>query len=208
MLDNYLAYADGNNSINTPIGSYSSVTGVDYVPNGAFYNINFTNQAGTDLAGLANYADPVNGGNINVVNGVPVGDGVRTAFTIYIRFRATEKLVLSPFIFADTHEYDTGLFGINNIQIVCNLRTPDRVLRNDVTGGALLTDVAYNTSAQGGVFQNSIINTIFLTPSLDVELPPKSVVPYMEFPRYISQPAAAMNAGSTQQLQSQTITLP
>ena len=27
----------------------------------------------------------------------------------------------------------------------------------------------------------------FLTPSLDIPLPPKNIVPYMEFPRYISQ---------------------
>ena len=47
----------------------------------------------------------------------------------------------------------------------------------------------------------------------DIPLPPKSVVPYKEFPRYITQQqntvmSAAGVAGDVQQLQSQTITLP
>lgn len=47
----------------------------------------------------------------------------------------------------------------------------------------------------------------------DIPLPPKSVVPYMEFPRFITQPqnttlGAFGSATATQQLQSQTITLP
>jgi len=63
----------------------------------------------------------------------------------------------------------------------------------------------------------------FLTPALDVPLPPKSIVPYMEFPRYITTGLAALastNSGSGQgagtslltssgtQYTSQTITLP
>jgi hypothetical protein len=57
------------------------------------------------------------------------------------------------------------------------------------------------------------LNVQFLTPALDVPLPPKSIVPYMEFPRYIGTPGTAVpvSAGYTSpstQLLSQTITLP
>jgi hypothetical protein len=57
------------------------------------------------------------------------------------------------------------------------------------------------------------LNVQFLTPALDVPLPPKSIVPYMEFPRYIGTPgtAVAVSAGyqaASTQLLSQTITLP
>ena len=47
----------------------------------------------------------------------------------------------------------------------------------------------------------------------DVPLPPKSIVPYMEFPRYIATPgyivpsSTSLNTAGTD-LQSQTITLP
>jgi hypothetical protein len=59
----------------------------------------------------------------------------------------------------------------------------------------------------------------FLTPSLDIPLPPKNIVPYMEFPRYLSQnvgpsplPSAQISYGVTAtgvtSLSSITTTLP
>lgn len=101
----------------------------------------------------------------------------------------------------------------NNIQLIMNLRDPSRLLRFDTTsptaGGVKnLVNVAYNTGVTGGTFQNSVVNTIFLTPSLDIELPPKSSVPYQEYPRYISTPAGPLASGAVTQIQSQTITLP
>ena len=139
--------------------------------------------------------------------------------------------MLSPFVFAEQYANDTGLFGINNIQLVMNIRDPNRCMRlRDTTltvggqtftktymdGGPLVTDmlppITYNTLV-GSVFSDSVINCQFLTPSLSIPLPPKSVVPYMEFPRFITQPLqvpmpAAGTVGDTQQLISQTITLP
>ena len=221
-LDNYLAYADGAGCINTPLGSYSNATGVDYVPNGAFNDFVFTDANGADLVGSGTYAGFINGApaNISYVNGVPVSTGTagQLSYSLYFRWRSTEKIVLSPFVFADCHEWDTGLFGINNIQLIMNLRDPGRLLRFDTTGGKTLTAVQYNTGVTGGVFQNSVVNTIFLTPSLDVELPPKSSIPYLEYPRYISTPGSALagtntvlfpsTAPNVAQIQSQTITLP
>ena len=111
-LDNYLNYTDGAGALNTPLGSYSSATAVDYVPNGAYYDIVYTDPFGVPLAGNGVYADPL-GGNVTYKNGVPVGDNVKSSFTLYYRWRSTEKIVLSPFVFADCHEFsDTGLFGI------------------------------------------------------------------------------------------------
>ena len=151
--------------------------------------------------------------------------------TLYFAFKSTEKLVLSPFVFSDVHEWDTGLFGCQNIQLVMNLAAPSRVLRTSNlqgisvgAGGAGGTvavapgSVSYNVSAgQGSAFAGSRVNLQFLTPSLDVPLPPKSVVPYMEFPRYISSGLQSVSAGQGYgypvaqgglQLSSQTITLP
>jgi len=136
--------------------------------------------------------------------------------------------VLSPFIFAESFANDTGLFGINNIQLVMNMRDPNRALRlrDSVVGTAvkqyygsstnpiqMTPPVSYNSSVSSGAFRDSVVNVQFLTPSLDIPLPPKSVVPYMEFPRYITQPqnsvlAAFGTSGDSAQLQSQTITLP
>jgi hypothetical protein len=130
---------------------------------------------------------------------------------IYFRWRSTEPLVLAPFVFADECEWDTGLFGINNIQLIMNLQTsPARTIRSTSRAGRIISAVQYNNLAPGGnVFVDSVVNVQFLTPSLDVPLPPKSVVPYMEFPRYITQYQSGVIApGAVGDIQSQTITLP
>ena len=148
-------------------------------------------------------------------------------FTFFFKFTSTEKLVLSPFTFSDVHEWDTGLFGINNIQLIMNLQSaPTRLVRSSgmrfateaaaqgigvaqrLASGVTSVVAAYNTAVAGS-FSSSVVNVQFLTPSLDVPLPPKSVVPYLEFPRYITNyNGQAITAGSAAQIQSQTITLP
>jgi hypothetical protein len=229
MLDKYQQNADALNATNDPISGYTNMSH-DYheQPNGTWANLAFTDAAGAPLADSGSYTD-ANSKVINYVNGVPVStaDGlgvVNGPYLVYLRFRTTEKLVLSPFVFAESHGSDTGLFGINNIQLVCNMREPGRALRlrNSTVGSAQklyysggllpttwLPPVQYNVSRTSGPFENSFLNVQFLTPSLDIPLPPKSVVPYMEFPRYITQPLnSAMQPGASEQLTSQTITLP
>jgi len=129
---------------------------------------------------------------------------------MYMRFTSTEKVCLSPFVFSDVHEWDTGLFGINNIQLIMNLRDASRILRSSAVGGRLVSNVAlYTPPGQTSCWTGSVLNVIFLTPSLDTPLPPKSVVPYMEFPRYITQYQNGQIApGGVGQVISQTITLP
>lgn len=129
--------------------------------------------------------------------------------SIRIKWRTTEPVVLSPFVFSDEYEWDTGLFGLNNIQLIMNLvSSPARLIRQSTRAGRTLSAVAYNQKV-ANKFSESVINCQFLTPSLDVPLPPKSVVPYMEFPRYITQyQGAAILPGKTGQIISQTITLP
>ena len=211
MLDTFASYSDGVGTISTPIAGWENTLSKDQTPNGAFAGLVFTDPAGNAL-GTATPAYA--GAAYNSVNGVPVapvgGVAGGASVPIYIRWRTTEKLVLSPFTFADSHEWDTGLFGINNIQLIMNLQAPDRLIRSNSAYVSIpRASIAYNTTVSGGsVFQNSVVNVQFLTPSLDVPLPPKSVVPYMEFPRYISQPGTSIPAGQYGQLISQTITLP
>jgi len=233
MLDKYQQNSDGLNAINDPIAGYTtSQYDPSSIGNGAFYNIVFTTPSGAVLTGSGSYVC-ASGGTVNYVDGVPVStaqeDGtVNGLYQVYLKWRSTEKLVLSPFIFSEEHSQDTGLFGINNIQLVMNMRDPNRAMRLRDSyvgstqklyyGGQLApstwqSPIFYNTSVGNGVFSDSVINCQFLTPSLDIPLPPKSCVPYLEFPRYITQPqnvtmGAAGSGTDVQQLQSQTITLP
>jgi hypothetical protein len=218
MLDKYLNYgADNAGAINNPNSFVGSQTDVSTLPNGAFNSVFYTNAQGVPLAPNTTNAYSTGSGASLVqyntdANGVPqlnANAPAGTSLVVYVAFRSTEKLVLSPFIYSDVNECDTGLFGINNIQLIMNLRSPQRVWRFTNQVGALSETVqglvvSYQTTA----FRGSIVNTQFLTPSLEVALPPKSVVPYMEFPRYITNSTTPIPANGIGELQSQTITLP
>ena len=220
MLDKYQSNYLAAGSVNNPLSGYSDAVNDDIVPNGSFIGFVFTDATGTPLVGTASPA--FTGATYDMKNGVPCWQtGNLTAQTIYFAITSTEKLVLSPFVFADDCESDTGLFGINNIQLVMNFKSLGasgslRVLKTlgNLGNSPAISNITFNNGASGGVWASPVLNVQFLTPSLDVPLPPKSVVPYMEFPRYITQAQnGTINGyGSPQgyvaQLQSQTITLP
>ena len=175
MLDKYQNYNDAYGAINNPLAGFESQTDYAETPNGAFYNLIFTTPTG---APLGTAAPAFAGATYDAVNGVPVGNlasGVGP-HQIYIRWRSTEKIVLSPFIFSDCHEADVGLFGMNNIQLIMNFRDSSRLIRATSQAGRTITNVGYNNGV-ASVFTDAVVNTIFMTPSLDVPLPPKSVVP-------------------------------
>ena len=232
MMDKYQANYLGSppqNAINSPLNGYGEAVNVDEVGNGSWGGFYFTDSAGARLVGDGSYS--VGSQVIWYRNGVPVVSQVTpvpagpapTALlltTLYFSILSTEKLTLSPFVFADDQECDTGLFGINNIQLIMNFKSGvslSRILKTlgNQGGNTAITSnsITWNTTASNGVWSNPVMNVQFLTPSLDVPLPPKSVVPYMEFPRYITQAqngqlGAYGSASALGQLQSQTITLP
>lgn len=213
MLDKYGNYNDSYLAVNSPLASYLDATESAEVPNGAWWNVQFTLPTGLDIGATPFY---VSGGvTVNCVNGIPVRTNPipgpePAAYPIFFKFFSTEKLVLSPFIFAAACEWETGLFGINNIQLVMNMKqTQDRVLRRTSGAGRTITAVQYNTGASGGPYALTKLNVQFLTPSLDIPLPPKSIVPYMEFPRYVSSYTNLnMLPNTSTSLQSQNIVLP
>src|ERR1017187_6394486 len=112
---------------------------------------------------------------------------------------------LSPFVFSDEFEGSTGLFGLNNIQLIFNFQaSASRLIRTVSRTNRVFASIALATVP----FTNSRVACQFLTPNLSVALPPKSVVPFMEFPRYITASATSIAANSTGQVVSNTITLP
>ena len=243
MLDRYAKYPDSRVVKNSPLLQWNETKNPDEVPNGGFGGFFYcTSASGTPVsfAGtpLAPTVPTEAGDNVVYIKGQPclaasLGSGESVALTLYVAYRSVEKLLLPPFIFADQMELSTGLFGVQNFQVQMNL-SPDasRSVRVslDLTGpctngtaactfGATSTQplVSWSTTAGGGAntmfFDQPRLNVIFLTPALDVPLPPKSIVPYMEFPRYIATPgtvvdpsASYTSTGTT--LLSQTITLP
>jgi hypothetical protein len=235
MMDKYLLNEDAVNAQNDPMSGYTNASH-DYAEptNGSWNNVVFTTATGVLLLPSApptTYVDSY-GNTVDVVDGIPLSTvqvagpnagGVNGIYSVYLQFRTVEKLSLSPFIFANEHGEDTGLFGINNIQLVMNMRDPNRALRlrDKIVGtttklyygtstvpSQYSPPISYNTGVATGPFSDSQLHVQFLTPSLSIPLPPKSCVPYLEFPRYITQVANPIPAGDSHQLVSQTITLP
>jgi hypothetical protein len=222
---------------NSPLGGYGAAYEPDAVPNGAWTQWWFCNSDGSVGTSSSTSITP----SVNAL-GLPVATSTGTAQTIYIRWQSTEKLLLPPFIFGDAYELSTGLFGVQNFQVQMNMApTPSRAIRvaQQFYGKAIGIGTStgtwgistssgvgvptWNTSAAGSYPPYPLqpaLSVQFLTPALDVPLPPKSIVPYMEFPRYITTGLSAIPAtlgsapnakgvtsGSTV-LSSNTITLP
>ena len=251
-LDNYYHYptsavdtsfssqsSNGQSSatLNSPLNNFSSENNVDEKPNGSWGAFSWTMPDGTIPS--VDAVVPVTPGGMTtpykLVNGQPVTDGdnlpgVGAVYRLYYAFKSTERLLISPFIFADDNEISTGLFGIQNIQLLMNFQSlpaGGRLLRcannpclNSTNSCTVeLGNQQWNLAGgAGSPFGGPTINIQYLTPSLDVPLPAKNLVPYMDYPRYISQGnqtayaqdlrKASLGALSYATINSQTITLP
>ena len=209
MLDKYKNVQNAVSVANSPVGAWNATYDSVDVPCGAWGQLSFYVPSGQ--------------ADVSISTGVPVYTGATinstTVLTFGVTFTTAEKLVLPPFIFADEDELSTGLFGVQNIQFTANFNTPTRSVRmtsdplsGTYTSGVLPTVAWDNSPPAGGQspFSRSALQVQFLTPSLEIPLPSKSVVPWMEFPRYIStgaSPPSPTNA-VVYTVSSQTITLP
>lgn len=136
------------------------------------------------------------------------------SYQLFIRWLSSEHLLLPPFIFGDDFELSTGLFGVQNFQVQMNMMaSPARAVRiassfvnrslhsvvtatgvTQTTGSAgklsLTTGPAWATSTVAGAYPpyplQPALSVQFLTPAIDVPLPAKSIVPWSEYPRYIT----------------------
>ena len=222
MLDRYAQYPDSRVVPNTPLATWAETTSSDEVPNSGFLGWAYCTAVGALVDN-----DVV--GDVTYVRGVPTltanaGDG--DTVTFYVRWTSTELLVLPPFLFAAERELSTGLFGVQNFQVQMNMApNPSRSLRAS-TRTTLASSVAgefgtfsagapawVSPGAYGMFLTQPVLQVQFLTPSLSLPLPPKSIVPWMEYPRYITSQAGLVPVTNILDpaltpLHSQTITLP
>ena len=228
MLDKYASYNSQPLAVNNPIKGYADATDYDNVPNGAFWNVRYVypdnaTNAGTGAALLAGSPVTVNyrisGAGPTHNTGVGAGDAPLTAaggaqvFTIALEVTSTEKLVLSPFVFADACEYsEIGLTGINNIQLSMAMSgaAVQRVIRNcsSTAFARAIVPGSMRYIQTQDAFLNSRIDVVFLTPNLGLDMPSKSVVPYSTFDRYVTPFPGTIAAGASEVISSQTVTLP
>lgn len=96
MFDTVGKYSDVSGAVVSPLGSYFNVTDPDFVPRGAF-------------------------GQIDEITGNDIGAAGGSARTVTIKVTTTEPLLISPFIFADPKSNNQGIFGVQNLNFVFNL---------------------------------------------------------------------------------------
>jgi len=174
------------------LGGYETAFDSDNVPNGAFTNVSWCD-----------------------VNGAPVGPpkiltNAQITTTAYYKFKSTEKLVLSPFIFSEDKDDSVGLFGLQTFTVLCTLSTDlSRSLRffdNLTNRNVVITSIGYANPAKA--WESAVINSIFRAPAIGQPQPQRSIVPYMhvsDFETITNQTVAA--GAQNVQIRSGTSTL-
>ena len=209
----YGEYKDAPGSNNNPLAGYSNASyDEDFEPRGAFH---------LDFIQIDRYAGGV------FVDNSPISTATTNVFKIFIKVSLTEPfLALSPFINCEPN-CGAGLVGVNNMSMVLNVDSSCKRLfstaNSFVNGGGnglegYITNIAlgWADAPQGGASQavgflntRLLFNFLSLQPEQYAKISTKNVVPFMDYPRYLTTFASGTNIapGATSTLTSQSIQL-
>lgn len=200
----YLNFVDGLGANNNALGNYNDQAyDVDQAPRGAF-------PCGVRIyryttAGGANYVD---------TNSFGQGDSGEY-FIVCLEIKVTEPLFLSPIIFGDPCYNMQGFSGVNTMNFVANIDgTCKRLLS---TMGTYDYTVSLGCPAVTGAVPANQVEAFtgtrllfnFLSTQPTDMIPVRNVLPYQEFPRYLSLSTnnPAITNGSSASISSQNIQL-
>jgi len=166
--DQYWQYSDAELASNNPNGSWSNVA-MDpaYQPRGAFR------------------IDRIQGNSVGVA-----GDAKSVAIAVEV----IEPLMLSPLIWCDPQSNNQGFYGIQVLNLVFNIGSTNRLFRSSVPG---LTVALGNTASNGEAFGDTQLLIQYYTRQPSDLVPARNVVPYAEYPRYITNISGTIPAGVT-----------
>jgi hypothetical protein len=200
----YLEYGDGVGAINNPLANYSTASyDVDQVPRGCFPADVRVYRYTT--AGGANYVDQSN---------IALGNAGER-WVVCVSALLTEPLFLSPIIFGDPCYNMQGFSGVNTMNFVANIdstakrafSTANQWVNVPSLGCPAITGAVPQPAVQPFVGTRLLFNFLSTQPS-DL-IPVRNVLPYQEFPRYLSlstnNPPIA--PGATAVISSQNIQL-
>jgi hypothetical protein len=181
----YARYGDAVGANNNPLAGYSNASyDIDQVPRGSHpisMSVVHTITAGGQDDSLIS-TDPAD------------------TFVIEISTVVAEPLFLSPFIFGDPEYNQQGLLGINNMTFTFNIAATCKRLFS--TSSPYITGISLGTAANPNGFTSStaiagvlnqpsapalLLKFLSTQPSDLIET--KNVVPYMDFPRYLTSSA-------------------
>jgi hypothetical protein len=180
-FDIYQKYSDGVGANNNPLGAFQNASDNDLVSRGSWV-----------LDYIGENADFTTAPNVQTL-----GDGA-TAKTTYVQFTVAEPLLISPFLSADPKANSQGIYGVQNMNFQFSMGDATRVWRTASAWAKTVSVVSYT---------NSQLLFNFLSPHPSQLLASRNVVPYAEFPRYITAFSTSLTSGSSATFRSSTIQL-
>ncbi len=173
-LDKYKKYSDAVNQNNNPLGAYGqSSYNNHWLPRGChpIENVLIKRFAPAN----ADYPDGVPDDNSSTAT----ANGDKFNITFDATF--TEPLWISPFILHSKYN-QAGMLGVNNINLNFNI---DSTLRQ-FWATSLPANVNYTVQLQQAEPFDAKILLNYLTPQATNLLPARNIVPFVDFPRYIT----------------------
>jgi len=189
----YGSYSDAIGSTNSPLANYNSASyDIDQTPRGAFpveVTIErYVNNVYTDHSPIST-------------------DPLTNTWKIFVRTQVAEPLFLSPFIYGNPEFNCQGLLGINNMSLTLNVdagckrvwSTANHYITNIELGiGTNNSLLPVNSNGFAGLpspvgIQQNVSAPAMLLRFLSTQpsdlVQTKNVVPYMDFPRYLTSSA-------------------
>jgi len=191
QYDQYYCYTDALGANNNPNGAWNDqeLDG-DFQPRGSFVVESITGNTPKADAADAN---------------------VRT---ITINFTTREPIMLSPFIWTDPESNNQGMYGVQTLNFVFNLGSANRAIRlaNGPTGPNAGVSVAnpwfsITTNASVSAVNSSKLLMLFLTRQPSNLVSARNVLPFAEYPRYLTPVSVPIAAGAYAEQTFQSIQL-
>lgn len=195
---------------NSPLGEYGDASyDVDQVPRGAFpvsYVVDRYNAAGVRVDG-------------SLISVATTDTWVITVTTV-----VSEPLILSPFIFGDPEYNQQGFLGINNMTFTFNIDSTCKRLFSSGSAYPMTIQLGSDADSNGFKYQGSLVGLVnpllapvgttspqllmkFLSSQPSDLIQSKNIVPYMDFPRYLTTSAntSAIVAGGSSLITSSNV---
>jgi len=205
----YYNYENGVGALNNPLGSYNNAgQDVCLVPRGAF-PVQLVVEHRVGAGAFAADGSPIAANTIinNSLEQLPYANSdpdilfaPEQYWKVYVKFQVSEPLFLSPFTWSNPEFNAQGLLGINNMAFNFNIDSTLKRIMCDGSGlksaGVPLVKVVGSGAGtivdpsgsvlQSGLFNNTNMLLKFLSTQPSDRLETKNVVPYMDFPRYLT----------------------
>jgi hypothetical protein len=122
-----------------------------------------------------------------------ISTDARDTWVITLSINVTEPIFISPFTWSDPTRSAMGLVGINNFSLTLNMQPPSGAVVGNVpqtrcfgSSSQYITSITAGSPAGGSMFTSPRLYLKFLSTQPSDMIESRNVVPYTDFPRYIT----------------------